>query len=489
MSKETLSRALHYAVRLPVLGRYLGQLMIVLAVLTLPPLAVALATGSSATAARYLLVYLPVFAAGVLLARLPAPASLQANEALVVTALAFLFAALAATYPLMSAELGFSDALFESVSAITTTGLSVAGSVEDKPAAFLFARAWMQWCGGLGIVVLTVALVFGYGAAARQVTDSPVTHENIETSTRLLARRVLLAYLAVSAAGIALLSLAGLPPFEAVTHALAAVSTGGFSTHDTSAAALGGWLPRLTLALLAFAGAIALPLYHRLWRRNWRQFAADPELRALAVACVLVTGLLALLLSRQHSGLSAELVGHALFMATSAQTTTGFATLPVGEFDATGKALLVISMAIGGGMGSTAGGIKLWRLLLLLRLAQLIFRRIGMPKHAVAELRMGGNVVESDELTRALFFILLFFAIVLLSWLPFLWFGYDPLDALFEVVSALGTVGLSTGIASPDLHPLLKGILSMNMLLGRLEIVAVLVLFALPTWFGRRMTS
>ena len=485
---DTSSSVLEYAVRPRVVARRLGQLAAVLAILMSAPVAMACIEADWGVATRYLLVFVPALAGGLLLARLPAPASIQANEALVVTALAFVLAAFALAYPLMAGGLGFVDALFEAVSAITTTGLSVAGGVEHRPASFLFARAWIQWCGGLGIVVLAVALIFGYAAAARAMVESPVTHENLETSTRVLARRSFAAYAGLTLAGVAALWMAGLTPLDAVAHALAAASTGGFSTHDDGLA-FAGWLPRAIAAALALACAVALPLYHAAWRRGWRALATDLELRALLVCAALSCCMLALAF-RQHSGeWSAPMLGQAAFMAVSAQTTTGFAIVPVAGLDSVSKATLIVSMAIGGSVGSTAGGIKLWRMLLLLRIGRLVIRRTAMPSHAVSELRLGGRVIEADELARALFFVLLFVAAVVASWMPFLWFGHDPLDALFEVVSALGTVGLSGGISAPQLHPLLKAVLCIDMLLGRLEIVAMLVLLAPRTWFGRRMHS
>lgn len=488
MTQDT-SSALEYAVRPRVVARYLGQLAVMLAILMSVPLAVAVIDADRGAALRYLIVFLPMLGAGRFLMRLPEPASFQANEALVITALAFILAALAMAYPLMAGGLGFIDALFEAVSAITTTGLSVAGGIEQRPASFLFARAWIQWCGGLGIVVLAVALIFGYAAAARPMTESPVTHENLETSTRQLARRSFVAYGVLTLIGIAALWAAGLAPLDAAAHALAAVSTGGFSTRDASLAAFQGWLPRAIVAGLTLACAVALPLYHSAWRSGWRTLANNLELRALLVCTAVTAGLLALVLGQHEGGWTVALVGHAAFMATSAQTTAGFATLPVAGLDAAAKAILMVSMVIGGSVGSTAGGIKLWRLLLLLRFGQLIMRRTAMPGHAVAQLRLGGRAIEPDELARAQFFVLLFVGAIALSWLPFLWFGHAPLDALFEVVSALGTVGLSSGISGPDLHPLLKGVLCADMLLGRLEIVAVLVAIAPGTWFGRRMQS
>ena len=143
-------------------------------------------------------------------------------------------------------------------------------------------------------------------------------------------------------------------------------------------------------------------------------------------------------------------------------------------------------MLIGGGAGSTAGGIKIIRLLIFLRLLQIIILRINLPRHAVIQARIHGERISENQIREALFFILLFGVVIFLSWLPFVAMGYDPLDTLFEVVSATGTAGLSVGITSSDLPDVLKSILCIDMLLGRLEIVALLVLFYPGTWIGRR---
>ncbi|MDS4031177.1 MAG: TrkH family potassium uptake protein [Candidatus Contendobacter sp.] len=458
---------------------------IALAVLALPPLAAAVMNGTAASW-RYALVLAVLLGIGRPLARRPVPTPIQGNEVLVIAALAFILGALVMAFPLMSMGLDWVDAVFESTSAITTTGLTTLASVEDKPRYFLFARAWQQWYGGLGIVVLSVALLSGYDAAARQLLDPQAARENLDTSARLFARRASVTYIVLTLGGVAALWMSGLPLFEALTHALAAISTGGFSTRDASLAAFSGWTPRLVTMSLSLAGSVALPLYFLAWRHGWRILAASVELRALLVLCVLSSALLTLLLYHTQETWQADFVGHAILMATSAQTTTGFASLPVSKLDATAKLVLILSMLVGGSVGSTAGGFKLWRLLLLLRLSQLVFRRIAMPDRAVMELRLGGRVIEADELARGLWLMLLFATVVLCSWFPFLWFGCDPLNALFEVVSALATTGLSAGIASPELPPLLKGILCVDMLLGRLEIIAVLVLFAPRTWFGRK---
>ena len=176
-----------------------------------------------------------------------------------------------------------------------------------------------------------------------------------------------------------------------------------------------------------------------------------------------------------------------LILALSAQTTAGFSSLAPGDLDPFSKAVTMISMAVGGGLGSTAGGIKLLRLVILIRLVQLIVMKTRLPPHAVVRSDLderGGEAV-----ARALALAALFATIIGISWLPFLWFGYDPLNALFEVVSATATVGLSTGIVGPDLPTGLKFLLCVDMILGRLEIVAVLVFVAPRTWIGNRRAT
>jgi trk system potassium uptake protein TrkH len=478
---------LSYAVRLRVIGKYFGQLCLVVALLTLVPVAVAFASAEVGIALRYGAVAAVLAGCGGLLARLRAPRRVQVNEAMILAALTFLVTPLLMTYPMMGAGLEFVDALFEAVSAATTTGLSTLSTVEDKPAPFLFARAWMQWYGGLGIVVLSLALVLRPGITAKCLAVTEDVAEDLVGGTRAHARRVVVVYILLTAVGIAALLLAGSSFFEAVVYALAAVSTGGFAPHDTSLGHFSGWaIPWLTI-LACFAGALPLALFHFGWRQGWKNLFRDLQLRTLFLFALLASLALAACL-HLLLGLSWEQTFfHAPLLALSAQTTAGFATLNVGELDTASKMLLILSMTIGGGLGSTAGGVKVLRLLILLRLLQLILVRTCLPPHAVLDLRLGGRRLEDEEIRQALLFILLFFAVVATSWFPFLVFGYDPLDALFEVVSATGTVGLSAGVTGPELPSLLKGVLCADMLLGRLEILAWLVILYPRTWIGKRV--
>jgi len=179
----------------------------------------------------------------------------------------------------------------------------------------------------------------------------------------------------------------------------------------------------------------------------------------------------------------------AVFLGISAATTAGFSNMDVSQLDPASKLVLMVAMGIGGEVGSTAGGIKILRLLILLRLLQLVIRRTALPRHAFLEPRLGEHRIEDIEIIAVLSVVVGFFAVILLSWIPFLIFGYDPLNALFEVVSATSTTGLSAGITQEDLPALLKSILCFDMLAGRLEVVALLVLLYPRTWYGTRIRS
>ena len=486
MWKEKTS-VLVYAVRIRVVLKYCGQLALMLAIMTLVPLAFVLAEADWVRCWRYAILCTGLFLIGGLLARLRKPAFIQSNEALTVTAIIFVLSPLLMSWPMMDPGIPRIDALFEAVSAITTTGLSTLGSIEGRPHAFLFARAWMQWYGGLGIIVLSVALLMGHHTAARRLTDPVDSGETLATTARIHGRRTLLVYGLLTLLGMALVWPLSGNGFTALLHVLAAVSTGGFSNYDASLAGLSSRPAAVAVMAVSFMGAVSLPLYWRVahagWSKGLQNLLADIELRALFFACLLAGGILGWL-ALLHGANSPWYQG--FMMGISAQTTTGFTTQTVAGMDPASKVVMIISMLTGGSVGSSAGGIKLLRLLILLRLLQLMLRRTGLPPHAVVEPYLGGQRLETDEMIRALQLIFLFVIITVLSWVPFIVMGYDPLDALFEVASACGTVGLSSGIARPELEPLLKGVLCFDMLAGRVEIIALLIVLYPRNWFGRR---
>jgi trk system potassium uptake protein TrkH len=463
-------------VRLRVVCRHLGQLGLVLAVLLSVPTIYAAISGDWTLAVRLLLgALLPPLALGACARRIPgSDKALQTNEALVITALAFVLTPALMTYPLAGSHLPLIDACFEAVSGVTTTGLSMVRDPETRSSAFLFTRAWMQWFGGLGIVVLSLALAYGRAADMHRLAGPASEEEDLAQGTRILARRISVVYILLTLLGLGLTWTAGLPLFQATVHTLSGISTGGFAASADSLASFGS---SIQLALLAVAclGALPLPLYYRAFAHGITEAWRDAELRALTGSLLVVAALLWWLGELTPSD--------ALMQAAFAQTTTGFSTVDVSGLDPGAKWALILSMFVGGGVGSTAGGVKLLRVLILVRVVQLAILRVQMPRHAVVQPTVGNRAVDASQIEHALVLTLLFLAVIVLSWLPFLAAGFPPLDSLLEVVSATCTVGLSAGITSPELAPELKSVLMFDMLAGRVEILALLVLMYPGTWY------
>jgi trk system potassium uptake protein TrkH len=334
-------------------------------------------------------------------------------------------------------------------------------------------------------VVLSLALLTGHHMAARRLVQ-PGAGEPLATTARTHARRMLDVYLVMTVCGIALLWALGLSAFDAIVHVMSAVSTGGFSSFDGNLGGMAGWAPRFVVVVLAFCGALPLVLYYRAVHGEWRAALRDVELRGLAVAVIVVGALMSGLLFAA-GGLGGTLsIANGMLLGLSSQTTAGFTSVNIAALGAAAKLVLVVAMAIGGGVGSTAGGIKMLRLMILLRLLHVTVQRTATAAHAVVEPRLAGRVLDQDDVARAALLMFLFLLVVLLSWLVFVAWGCAPVDALFEVTSATATAGLSSGITAASLATPLKVLLCLDMLLGRLEIVALLVLFYPPTWFGKR---
>jgi trk system potassium uptake protein TrkH len=477
---------LRYAVRFRVVFKYFGQLCLVLAALSLMPLVMSVIFGDTPISLRYGIVIGGLVASGFGLTRLRAPSRVQANEGMVLVALMFFFTPLVMSYPMMGSGLVFLDALFEAISGVTTTGLSTKATLLGAPQTFLFARAWMQWYGGLGVIVLSLALVMQPGLVAKGLAVTETETDDLVGGTRAHAQRALKVYGVLTALGIIGSFAVGLGFLDAVLYTFAAVSTGGFAPHDGSLATF-GWPAQVWITLLCLAGAIPLAFYYRMLKEKRRVAVDFLQLQAVVIASLVVSLAVGAAMRLSDGMAWPQVLHHAPLLAFSAQTTAGFSSMPCAQLDAGSKLVLIFSMLVGGGAGSTAGGFKLLRLLIAASVFRLILLRTCLPKHAVIEPRLAGRRMLDDEIHAALLLIVLFVAVVALSWLPFVAMGYSPLDSLFEVVSATGTAGLSVGLTSATLPALLKGILCVDMLMGRLEIIAWLVMLYPGTWFGRRM--
>lgn len=474
---------LTYAVRPRALARPLGDLAIAFAVLTAVPAAVALALGDLLVAAACVGVAIGLALGGRRARGRGGDESLRTHETLAVTVLAFAGGGLVGAIPFWFAGYGPAHGLFEAVSGVTTTGLTVIARPEETPGAILFWRAWLQWVGGLGFTVLAVALAGGGSVAARHLAAAQGQTDDLVANARRHVWKLFGLYAALTLAGIGALALAGLPIGQAVLFALTAVSTAGFAPDSESAGAIDPLAGPIVLGALMLAGAVSFTMADRVRERGVGYLARDVELRALV--CLALGAFALLWLASAIAGGGGGSAGDLFFVALSAQTTTGFSTLDVGALDPASKLVLMLSMLVGGDMGSTAGGMKVVRFLVVLRVVQILVLRAGLPRSAVVHLRLGPHRPSDAEALNAVAIALLFLITPPLCALPVILAGHPPLDALFDVTSALTTTGLATGIAGPELGPGFSLYFSALMLVGRVEILAAIVALRPQTWIGR----
>lgn len=396
---------------------------------------------------------------------------LSLSEGGVIVLLLWILAPAISTFPfLYLTPATFSQAVFETVSSWTTTGLSVIDP-EQTHHILLLWRSWMSWLGGLGLVVLVSAALVGanssglYQAEAR----SEQLRANLAYSTRL----IVIIYTLYTLAGGVLYRLAGLSWFDAVNHTFVALSTGGLSTRmDNIAAFQNAWIEAVSI-LLMILGAISFPVHYALWRRRWRDVARDGEMRIFLLLLIFGAGLLTW--RSLPLGLYHWIDG--TFQAVSALTTTGFSTVNLARLDEFGLVVLILLMFIGGGAFSTAGGIKLWRAYLLLKVLKWQIRKYQLPRTASYPLmvwRAGQRRQVSDgevrEMITSVTFQVMFFSLGLLILVGS---GISLRDASFDLVSALSTVGLSVGAVGPDSPPFILAVFTAAMALGRLEFLVV----------------
>lgn len=408
------------------------------------------------------------------------PATLSFQDGAVAVLFVWSVASVFAAFPMASAgRLTPVQALFESVSAWTTTGLSVV-DVENAPRLLLLWRSLLQLAGGAGLAIFLVALAGspnGTGlSAAEGRTDQLVPH--IRSSTKL----VLSLYGAYALIGIAGYLAAGLSLFDSVNHAFAAVSTGGFSTRGSS---IGAWdrvaveavsIPLMLLGNLNFLTAFLLV------RGRFRAVARNGEIRLLVVVAASAFLLAFLYVSRNLYPQMDKALRVALFETLSALTTTGFSTVSYGDWNGFGRSLLIVLMIIGGGTCSTAGGVKQARVHLLFRSLFWEIRGALLPPGALLVPVMADGERETavtDGKIRGVG-VYFFLYLVALAVGTLLLAGQDiPLEAaLFETASALGTVGLSVGVVSATATSTTLGTLTAAMFLGRLEFLVVFVALA-----------
>src|SRR5690606_25784436 len=387
---------------------------------------------------------------------------------------------------MISLDMSFLTAMFESMSGFTTTGATIITDYAAVPATLFMWRAMAQWVGGIGILVLFVAVFPQLAIAGRQMffAEAPgPSEERLSPRLRHTAAAVLAVYSGLTAACIAMYLLFGMLPSDAVAHALATVSAGGFSTHAQGFAHYASPALEWTAIVFMFLAGVSLTLLYRSLMGRPILLLKDAEFRSYTVILAVAAAVLALQLAQRYG---ADAVRHGVFHAISVMTSTGFASVDFVTWALPSLAVLLVLMLIGGSAGSASGGIKVVRWLIVIKNTVREVRRTLHPR-AVLPVRVGTSVVSEEVLRSVAAFITLYVGLFAASTLVLVVFGSSFEVALTASIASIGNVGPGFGHIGPmgsfaDLHPVSIGVLTFVMYAGRLEVVTVFVVF-MPEWW------
>ena len=403
--------------------------------------------------------------------------SLTVQDGGVIVLLSWVVVIVCSAWPFVAVQrLNFTQALFESVSGWTTTGLSVI-DVTVATHLILLWRSITQLAGGAGLAIIMLAAIAGPIGPGLTVAEG--RSEQLVPHVRQSAKLVMLIYMGYVLAGTLAYSLAGMALFDAGNHAFAALSTGGFSTQPES---IGHWnsvaIEVVTIALMILGNLNFLTAYLILQGR-FKAVYRNGEVRLVAALIPVCAFVLFLFVCGGIFTASAKQFRVAIFETVTALTTTGFSTTGYGNWNGIGFLVLIVLMLIGGGACSTAGGIKQYRIYLLFKSTIWELRRFFLPKNAVVEnyIWQGDrkDFINDSRIRQAAVFVFLFLAVYVLGSGILAAHGYGLKESLFEFASALGTVGLSVGVTTADAPPLVLWTEILGMFLGRLEFFIVVV--------------
>lgn len=480
-------------IRLSVILHSTGALLLLLAAAMLVPLAYAMVIGDRSHQA-FALAWGITAGAGGACFRLfrPPDTDLKLREGLLVVSLTWFAVSLFGALPfyLSPSFASFTDAVFETVSGFTTTGASILSDVESLPRSLQLWRCFTHWVGGLGIVVLGVAvlpLLSGGGLHLYRAEFSGARSEKLKprvTETALALWRI---YAVMTLVEVLALRLAGLGTSDAVCHAFSTMGTGGFSTKTASIAAFHNPIAEYIVIIFMILAGMNFARHYQLWvEGRVRDFFRDPEIRAYLVILGMATIVVALSLWLESGYSLEEGWRAALFQTTSILTTTGFVTDDYERWKPVCQLSLLLLMFIGGCTGSTAGGLKVARLLLLAKVLSRQFRRIVEPR-AVLSVRLGREVIPEPTIQSLLSLVNLALVVFAVASLILAATGLDLLSAIAAVAACMFNIGPGLGTVGPSdnyahLPVLAKWVLAFCMICGRLEFVTSLVIFAPGFW-------
>ncbi|MBR2421347.1 MAG: TrkH family potassium uptake protein [Oscillospiraceae bacterium] len=470
----------------------LGLVLLSESALMLPSMCIGFFTGDG-DAYAFLLSAAITCAVGVLFS-FPRPKNMkmQARDGFAAVALSWIVLSLAGALPYVFSGVlpNYIDAVFETVSGFTTTGATVFTFIEGQPRGVLFWRAQTQWMGGMGVLVLTLALVpkLGEGSVYLMRAESPGPIKSKLTPRVGDTAKILYSiYIGLTVAEVLSLRVAGMPWYDSVIHAFSSISTGGFSVKNASIAAYNSLLIEWIIIVFMFLSGINFSLLFFAIRRNFKAVLESEELRSYTIMVVAAAGLILLdLVCHTGQQITADTFTDAVFQVVTLMTTTGYMTYDYVLWPTFSQTVLILVMFAGACAGSTAGGIKQIRVVLLVKNLRREVQRILRPRQ-ITTIRSDGDRVDESTLSGISLFFFAYILILLIGTFVVSWdnIGFDA--AFGASLTCISNVGPAFGVLGPTsnfsiLSGFSKIILSAQMLLGRLEIMPLLLLLFPTLW-------
>ncbi len=382
----------------------------------------------------------------------------------------------------------FTDAFFESISGFTTTGASILSDIESMPRGLLFWRSMTHWLGGMGIIVLTLAIlpILGVGGMQLFVAEAPgTTPGKLHPHMKDTARRLWGIYASLTLAQTMLLMLGGMDFFHSINHAFSTMATGGFSTQNDSITSYSPYIQYVIILFMLLAG-ISFTMHYFLLKGQFKRLLGNEELRFYLVVIGASTLILTIsVFALDHYGLE-QTFRDSLFQVVAITTTTGFVTSDFLQWPGQLWIILFILMFTGGCIGSTGGGLKMLRVWTLIKNTRLEIQRLIHPM-AIIPLKLDGKIIPKNIITNFMAFTLLYVMLFFAGAAIMSVYGLDFASAMGASIATLGNIGPAIGSVGPvenyaHIPTGGKWILGFFMLLGRLELFTVLLLFSPGFW-------
>lgn len=396
---------------------------------------------------------------------------MRLKHAMVISSLSWLWAGLVCGIILYSiTDIGFVDSIFESMSALTGSGITIYPDVEILPHSVLFFRGFQQWIGGLGVVVMIISVLAKPGSVSNKLYQSEAREDRIKPSTKATIKQTIKIYFIFTIFGIILYLIAGMPFFDSICNTFSIISTGGMSIKNANIGYYQSELIYFITIFLMILGATSFLVHYKFIKTRGKSLVHDLQFKVMISLIAIATLLIYLT--------SYIVPMDILFVVVSAITTTGASiqsSTVMGAWPPFTIFVIMMLMLIGGSTGSTVGAIKLMRVIAFCKGIYRNSREIWSPKGSVVPLERANKYISENVVEQSGNYITLYFILILITWSLLCLYGHDPLNSLFFTFSMQGNVGLEIGQMSQNLELPLKLIGIFNMWTGRLEIYPVLI--------------